>query len=341
MKRMLNGLLCMCITASIAVGQNGTANLNLPVAWQYSAPLITPEKRAEYPSVSQKDPTIVFDAGKWHVFMTIKCQDFTPIEYCSFTKWEDADKARRTILKVSDSKYYCAPQVFYFQPHRRWYMVYQVGVQGQNKMWVAYSTTSDISNPDSWTKARPILNGGEKDPRLEGGLDYWIICDERRAWLYYTSLNGKLWRMWTRLDAFPEDFGHADIALQADIFEASHTYKLKGKGTYLTIVEANPGGRRFYKAFVADHLDGTWSPIADSAQKPFAGWSNTRPATGMQAWCDNISHGELIREGNDETMTVDPKALRFVFQGVLEKDKAGRNYGQIPWRIGLLTPIER
>jgi hypothetical protein len=38
---------------------------------------------------------------------------------------------------------------------------------------------------------------------------------------------------------------------------------------------------------------------------------------------------------------VDPKALRFVFQGVLEKDKAGRNYGQIPWRIGLLTPIER
>ena len=53
---------------------------------------------------------------------------------------------------------------------------------------------------------------------------------------------------------------------------------------------------------------------------------------------DSISHGEFIRAGNDQTMTVDPRNLRFVFQGALQKEKAGRNYGQIPWRIGMLTP---
>jgi hypothetical protein len=27
-------------------------------------------------------------------------------------------------------------------------------------------------------------------------------------------------------------------------------------------------------------------------------------------------------------------------QGLLERDKAGRNYGQFPWRIGMLTPVQ-
>ena len=39
-------------------------------------------------------------------------------------------------------------------------------------------------------------------------------------------------------------------------------------------------------------------------------------------------------------MTVDPANLRFVFQGMFERDKAGKNYGQWGWRIGMLTPVE-
>jgi hypothetical protein len=31
--------------------------------------------------------------------------------------------------------------------------------------------------------------------------------------------------------------------------------------------------------------------------------------------------------------------LRFVFQGMLDKEKAGKSYGQFPWRIGVLTPV--
>jgi hypothetical protein len=316
------------------------AAFQVPAMWDYSAPLIAPEKRDRDPSRAQKDPTVVFYEGKWHVFMTVKLPGRSAIEYCSFERWEDADGSRRTILKVSDSDYYCAPQVFYFSPHEKWYLIYQMGVPGAKYMWVAYSTTSTIADPNSWTRARPILDGGENDPRKVGGLDYWIICDAERAYLFLTSLNGKMWRLWTNLEDFPKGFGHCELALEAAIFEASHTYKLKGTDKYLTIIEEN--GRRYYKAYLADRLDGQWTPVADTAEKPFAGWKNIRPARGVEPWIDNVSHGELIRDGYDQTLTVDPGHLRLVFQGMLDKHKAGKGYGQFQWRLGMLKPaVER
>ena len=204
-------------------------------------------------------------------------------------------------------------------------------------MWVAYSTTADIADPSTWTQAMPMLDGGKDDPRQVGGLDYWIICDDQRAYLFLTSLDGKMWRLWTRLEDFPRGFGHCELALEAKVFEASHTYKLKGMDQYLTVIEEN--GRRYYKAYLADRLDGKWIPVADTAERPFAGWKNIRPAAGVEPWTDNISHGELIRDGCDETLTVDPSHLRFLFQGMWEKHKSGKAYGQFQWRIGLLTAV--
>jgi hypothetical protein len=311
--------------------------LLLPTMWQYSSPLISPEKRAHNPSRAQKDPTLVFHDGKWHVFMTVKLPGRSAIEYCSFEKWADADSSQRTILEVSDSDYYCAPQVFYFSPHRKWYLIYQMGVPGADKMWVACSTTSNIADPNSWTQASAILDGGKNDPRQVGGLDYWIVCDDQRAYLFFTSLNGKMWRLWTNLEDFPQGFDHCEIALTAKIFEASHTYRLKGLNKYLTIIEEN--GRRYYKAYVADRLDGKWTPVADSAERPFAGWRNIRPAPDVPPWTNNVSHGELIRDGYDQTLTVDPANLKFIFQGMLDSDKSGKGYGQFQWRIGMLSPV--
>ena len=126
-----------------------TSSFQIPKLWEYSAPLIAPEQRELEPSRAQKDPSVVFFDGKWHVFMTVKLEGRSAIEYCSFDKWDEANSSKRTILKVSSSDYYCAPQVFYFRPHKKWYLIYQMGVPDANKMWVAYSTTIDISSPDS------------------------------------------------------------------------------------------------------------------------------------------------------------------------------------------------
>ncbi len=164
----------------------------VPAAWDYSAPLIAPERRQQEPSRAQKDPTVVFYGGRWHVFMTVKLPGKSAIEYCCFEKWEDADASPRTILRISDSDYYCAPQIFYFAPHKKWYLIYQMGSPGAKFMWVAFSTTDAINDPHSWTRAQPILDGGDDDPRKEGGLDYWIICDDQRAYLFLTNLRGKM-----------------------------------------------------------------------------------------------------------------------------------------------------
>lgn len=310
----------------------------LPGQWEYSAPLVGPEDRKEEPSRAQKDPTFVYHDNRWHLFMTVKLPARSAIEYCTFERWEDAHHAERVLLPISASDYFCAPQVFFFEPQERWYLVYQMGVPGLDKMWVAYSTTDTIHDPQSWTRARPILDGGPDDPRTVGGLDYWIICDRSGAYLFFTSLNGKMWRLHTAIEDFPNGFDDCQLALQADVFEASHTYKLSGRDQYLTVIEEN--GRRFYKAYLSDRLDGEWVPIADTESHPFAGAANIQPESGVTPWTDNISHGELIRLGVDQEMRVDPENLRFVFQGMLEKNKGEKGYGAFQWRLGMLTPVK-
>jgi hypothetical protein len=313
-----------------------SAELKAPFAWTLSAPLISPPSRPEDPVVSVKDPTVVFFEGRWHVFMTVRsAQPPVHIEYMSFDKWENADKAPRHIIKWHD-RYFCAPQVFYFRPHRKWYVVYQVGVPTRKlQLQPAYATSERIGDPASWTPGKLFLP--DRDPEgVSKWIDFWVICDEKRAYLFFTHLDGRMYRMWAPLEKFPDGFDHCELALQADIFEASHTYRLLGQNRYLTIVEAQGReGRRYYTAYTAERLDGAWSPLADTEGRPFAGAANVRNPD--PPWADNISHGELIRAGCDETMTVDPAHLEFLIQGVLNSAKGDKGYGMIPWRLGLLT----
>jgi hypothetical protein len=162
-----------------------------------------------------------------------------------------------------------------------------------------------------------------------------VICDAAKAHLFYTSLDGKMWRAETKLADFPLAWSEPKLVLEGDIFEASHTYALSGMHKYLTIVEAQGDRRRYYKAYLADRLDGKWQPLADRRDKPFAGAGNVAQ---QRPWTTNISHGELLRSGVDERMEVDPAALRFLVQGADDPEYRNNPYGKIPWRLGLLEP---
>jgi len=120
--------------------------------------------------------------------------------------------------------------------------------------------------------------------------------------------------------------------LQADIFEASHTYRVRGRDRFFTFVEAQAGDRRYFKAYAADRLDAEWKPLADTRDAPFVGVANIGP----DPWTQSVSHGELLRTGTDERLEVDPEDVRLVFQGVSDADRKGKKYGDIPWRLGLL-----
>lgn len=184
-------------------------------------------------------------------------------------------------------------------------------------------------------KLQPLY---ERQPEgVKAWLDFWVICDDARAYLFYTSLDGTMRRAETSLAQFPKGWSAPVVALTGDIFEASHTYRLTGLNKYLTLVEAQNGhGWRYYKAYTADRLDGPWQPLAAEKDNAFASMRNVTPKG--EKWTDVVSHGELLRTGCDEKLEMDPANLRFLFQGVLEKDRQGKPYGEIPWRLGLLEP---
>lgn len=304
--------------------------------WTVSAPLVSPAQRPDDPCDSVKDPTIVRFGDRWHLFCTIRSKKRShQIEYLNFADWPDANKAQRHILTIS-SGYFCAPQVFYFTPHRKWYLLHQTSDPARKpSLQPAVSTSANIADPASWSP--PQLLFASQPPNVTAWIDFWIICDDAKAHLFFTSNNGLMWRSETSLKDFPRGWNQPAIVLRDDIFEASHTYRLKGSNQFLTVVEAEaPGGRRYYKAYLADRLDGDWKPLAATKEKPFASLANIRDAGAH--WTDSISHGELLRTGHDEKMEADPANLKFLFQGVSDGDRAGKKYGEIPWQLGLLEP---
>jgi hypothetical protein len=302
-----------------------------PFSWKASMPLVMPDKVNADPAISIKDPTIVRHGDRWHLFTTVRCKSGkVDIEYLNFAEWKDADRAPRHRLNLHD-QYYCAPQVFYFRPQKLWYLIYQIADKSRKPSFgPACSTTTTVADPKSWSKPRWLYPEGSE---IRKGLDFWIICDEAKAHLFYTSNDGRMWRAETKLADFPGGWTPPLLALQADIFEASHTYRLKGSDKYLTVVEAQANARRYYKAYLADRLAGPWRGLADSRDRPFAALSNVAQDL---PWTANISHGELLRTGTDETMEVDPAHLRLLFQGASDAEYRSNSYGKIPWRLGIL-----
>ena len=312
--------------------------------WRVSKPLLStntsrlPESEHEW--IALKDPSIVRHDGKWHLFCTLRKNKSGDgrirIGHLAFTEWDTAKDSRWSVLNLTMG-YHGAPQIFWFAPHKKWFLIYQAEDSTRGlKYGPCFSTNDDITRPERWTLPEPlyVVPRGKK-----AGLDFWVVCDDTDAYLFFTSLNGRMWRTRTKLSDFPDhNWSDPIVALKADIFEASHTYSLKGTNQFLTVVEAQGQGRRYFKGFVADRLDGEWRPIAGTQATPLVSPINV--ANQRDSWATSYSHGEFIRTGTDQRLEIDPKNLQLLFQGASDKEYRNPNYGQIPWKLGLLT-VER
>jgi hypothetical protein len=308
--------------------------------WQSSGPLIAPKSDASHNILAVKDPSVVFSGGRYHVFAsTANSAGQYNLVYLNFTDWSQAGAAQHHYLDTTavGPGYKAAPHVFFFAPQNRWYLVFQTGDNA------AYSTTTNIGDPRSWTAPqRFYANGMPQIVRDNIGagfwVDFWVICDSARCYLFSSDDNGHLYRSETTVGQFPNGFTNTVIAMQdADrfrLFEAVNVYKVDGSTTYLMVHEAiGTDGRRYFRSWTAPAITGPWRSLADTEANPFARANNV--TFNGTAWTRDISHGEMIRSGTDQTMTISPCDLRYTYQGM--DPNAGGDYNRLPWRLGLLT----
>jgi len=317
-----------------------TSALPSSFQWDSTEQLVYPKPDATHNIVSVKDPSVVYHNGRYHVFVSVvNTNQSYSLAYLSFTDWSQAADAPLTFLDTTaiGTGYKAAPQVFYFAPEQRWYLIYQIGNN------VAYSTTTDIADPGSWSAPTPFYAQTPQivlDNMGSGQwLDFWIACDSANCHMFSSDDNGQLYRAQTSVANFPEGFGNPVIAMQDAnklwLFEGSNVYKIQGKNEYLLLVEAIGEGRRMFRSWTAPSLTGPWTALADTKANPFARRTNVAFDGGV--WTQDISHGEMIRSGIDQTLTISPCDLQFLYQG-MDPASSG-SYNLLPWRLGLITQI--
>lgn len=306
--------------------------------WSSTGAIIAPKRDATHNPVAIKDPSVVFAEGRWHVFASVVENGGYNLVHTSFTDWSQASSAPHTYLDRSaiGTGYRAAPQVFWFAPHQLWYLVYQTGAGG------SYSTTRTISDPSSWSAPRNFYSEQPAIIRDNIGdgywVDFWTVCDTTTCYLFSSDDNGHLYRSETPLASFPGGFTNTVIAMEDPnryrLFEASNVYKVAGQDTWLLVHEAfGTDGKRYFRSWTAPSVEGPWAALADTEANPFARASNVTFPGG--AWTRDISHGEMIRSGTDQTMEISACDLRYAYQGMDPASTA--DYNDLPWRIGLLT----
>jgi hypothetical protein len=326
--------------AEETTAKDAAAQQQLPSSFQWSSsgPLISPA--ANINSVAAKDPSVVQgEDGTWHVFFTrVDTNGDWGLAHTSFADWSQAASAPQTDLEASSAiggGYRAAPNAFYFAPTGEWYLVYQDGLP-------AFSTTTDINDPTSWSAPQHFMDSVPDVVQQNIGngawLDFFVVCDEAMCYLFSSDDNGHIYRSETTVASFPGGWGNHQIVLQDspnNLFEGGAVYRVGDTGTYLLIQEAiGSDGRRWYRSFTSDSPGGQWTPLADTEDNPFARSNNVTFDDG-NAWTQDISHGELIRTTNDQTMTIDPCNLQLLYQGM--DPAAGGEYSQLPLRLGLAT----
>lgn len=323
MKTIVLLLVSLFILNSVGFTQNRSKKSKN--SWSISDPIFEKGANGSFDETAVKDPSIVFFNNSWHLFYTARGNKEYTTSYVTAPTLNELNTAERHELKTirGKSRYGCAPQVFYFEPQKLWYLVFQ---NRDSNYQPAFSTNPDISSPNKWLAHQNLL---AKDTEKKW-IDFWIIANKGKVYLFYTEGHNGVMVRSTKAKNFPNKWSSAKKVFD-DIHEAVHVYKVKNRQEFHLIYELNNKGIRSFGLAKAKNLEGPWKKVTDM----YATGKQLKWAQKQVVWSEMVSHGEAIRSGYNQYMEYEPKSSQWLIQGI-RKDELGHEYQSLPWKLGII-----
>lgn len=326
---------------------------NALAPWRCGGVLLEPGR--SFDGIAVKDPTVVYDAGAWHLFYTaIGAEGPTTrrsIGYVTAPRLDELCDAERHDLKQAWRGFQyeiAAPQVFYCSPLGKWVLVAQRPEAGPTRYVPVISLSDNIRDVTGWSSPRDLVPAAELPPGRTA-IDFWIIRDGDSFWLFFSDQQHGVWAMRSSSPNLVECRWDApqrvlfDQGPDWELHEAAHIYFVPALRRYRLYIEAfRYGGthanhlERFIAVYRADRLPGPWTQEGGADAGDSILPEDIEGADGRIPGVHQVSHPEWIRRGADERLEIDATPPAIIQETIVESPR--EDYASLGWRLRLITP---